>query len=225
MKKLMVLIMSMLVHNAAPSFAGEILPWSKLPKENGQLIYVQTPSSKSIQGKLVYYERKGPNWEAIGKIIPIVVGRNGITMPEIKKEGDGKTPSGLYRIGMAFGYQETAKTNLKYSKVTKDDLWIDDEKSPDYNRMVKAPTLAKSFEFMRRDDDAYKLGAVIEYNTNPIVAGKGSAIFMHLWSGPTKPTAGCVAMSEEDITLLLSWLDKTKSPMIFIETEGNQVPK
>ncbi|MEN9673676.1 MAG: hypothetical protein RL553_1941, partial [Planctomycetota bacterium] len=65
MKKLMVLIMSMLVHNAAPMFAGEILPWGKLPKENGQLIHVQTPSSKSTQGKLVYYERKGPNWEAI----------------------------------------------------------------------------------------------------------------------------------------------------------------
>ena len=116
MKKLKVLIMSMFLLNAAPMLAGEILPWGKLPKEAGQLIHVQTPSSKSIQGKLVYYERKGPNWEAIGKIIPIVVGRNGITMPEIKKEGDGKTPSGLYRIGMAFGYQETAKTNLKYFK-------------------------------------------------------------------------------------------------------------
>ena len=73
MKKLIVLIMSMLVNNAAPSFAGEILPWGKLPKESGQLIHVQTSFSKSIQGKLVYYERKGPNWEAIGKIIPIVV--------------------------------------------------------------------------------------------------------------------------------------------------------
>lgn len=225
MKKLIVFIMSMILLNAAPMLAGEILPWGKIPKETEQLIHVQTPSSKSIQGMLVYYARKGPNWEAVGKMIPIVVGRYGIAKPEIKKEGDGKTPSGLYRIGMAFGYKETAKTNLRYSKMTKDDLWIDDEKSPDYNRMVKAPTRAKSFEFMRRDDDAYKLGIVIEYNTNPIIVGKGSAIFMHLWSGPTKPTAGCVAMSEESIALLLGWLDKTKSPMIFIETDGNQIPK
>lgn len=225
MKKLIVLIMGMILLNAAPMLAGEILPWGKIPKEAGQLIHVQTPSSKSIQGKLVYYARKGPNWEAVGEIIPIVVGENGIAKPEIKKEGDGKTPSGLYRIGMAFGYHETAKTNLKYYKVSREDLWIDDVAFPDYNRMVKAPTRAKSFEIMRRDDDAYKLGMVIEYNTNPIVAGKGSAIFMHLWSGPTKPTAGCVAMSEENITLLLGWLDKNKKPSILIETDGNQIPK
>lgn len=78
---------------------------------------------------------------------------------------------------------------------------------------------------MRRDDNAYKLGAVIEYNTNPIIAGKGSAIFMHLWSGPTKPTAGCIAMSEENMTFLFRWLDKNKGPMILIETGAGQFPK
>ncbi|NBR05501.1 MAG: hypothetical protein EBT92_07005 [Planctomycetes bacterium] len=225
MKKLGIVIMTMIVLNEVPLIAGEVLPWGKIPKETGQLIHVQTPSSKSTQGKLAYYGRNGPNWEVVGKEIPIVVGMNGITKPEIKKEGDGKTPAGLYRIGLGFGYGEKAETNLAYKQMTKDDLWIDDDASPDYNRMVKAPTLAKSFEFMRRDDNAYKLGAVIEYNTNPIIAGKGSAIFMHLWSGPTKPTAGCIAMSEENMTFLFRWLDKNKGPMILIETGAGQFPK
>lgn len=207
------------------SAIGEVIEWEKIPIETKQLIHIQTKSSNDIQGKMVCYERKEASWLPEGDLTAVVVGKNGITTPETKKEGDGRTPAGLYRIGMAFGYAENAETKLEYKKVTKEDLWVDDEKSPDYNRLVKAPTLAKSFEVMRRKDDAYKLGTVIEYNTDPIVPGKGSAIFMHLWSGPKKPTAGCVAMSEESIVRLFRWLDKDKRPMILIATGGEHTPK
>jgi L,D-peptidoglycan transpeptidase YkuD (ErfK/YbiS/YcfS/YnhG family) len=207
------------------SATSEVIEWEKIPVETKQLVHVKTESSNDIQGKMICYERKESSWIAEGDLTAVVVGKNGITKPETKKEGDGRTPAGLYRIGMAFGYAENAETKLEYKKVTKEDLWVDDEKSPDYNRLVKAPTRAKSFEVMRRKDDAYKLGSVIEYNTDPIVPGKGSAIFMHLWSGPKKPTAGCVAMSEESMTSLLRWLDKDKKPMIFITTGGSHTPK
>ena len=207
------------------SATSEVIEWGKIPVETKQLVHVKTESSNDIQGNMVCYERKESSWIAEGDLTAVVVGKNGITKPETKKEGDGRTPAGLYRIGMAFGYAENAETKLEYKKVTKEDLWVDDEKSPDYNRLVKAPTRAKSFEVMRRKDSAYKLGSVIEYNTDPIVPGKGSAIFMHLWSGPKKPTAGCVAMSEESIVRLFRWLDKDKRPMIFIATGGGHTPK
>ena len=85
----------------------------------------------------------------------------------------------------------------------------------DYNRWVKkAETLAASYEFMKRDDNLYKYGVVIEYNTDPVIKGNGSAIFLHIWKGEGIPTAGCVAVSEEDIIKILGWLDPAASPLM-----------
>ncbi len=199
--------------------AEEPFHWKRIPKETTQVLHAKTAASKNIQGELKCFQRNGEQWDLVGTVIPIVVERNGITSPAIKKEGDGKTPSGLYRIGLAFGYKDQADTHLKYQKMTKEDIWIDDEKSPDYNRLVKTPTKAKSFELMRRGDDAYKLGAVIEYNTMPVIAGKGSAIFLHIWSGKGKPTDGCIAASEGNMGIVFRWLDQKANPLILIETE------
>lgn len=188
-----------------------------LPAGCKQLLVMQASSAKDMQGKLSRFEKADGKWRKIGDTWPAVVGRHGIAHPSIKKEGDGKTPSGTYPIGLAFGYAQSIDTGLKYRQATDQDLWVDDDQSADYNRWVKAPTRAKSFEFMKRKDDLYKFGAVIEYNTNPVVAGKGSAIFLHVWPGRDKPTAGCVALSEENIRVLLAWLDSTKGPHISIQ--------
>jgi L,D-peptidoglycan transpeptidase YkuD (ErfK/YbiS/YcfS/YnhG family) len=71
---------------------------------------------------------------------------------------------------------------------------------------------------MRRDDNLYKYGIVIEYNTDPIIKGNGSAIFLHIWKGEGLPTVGCVAVSEEDIIKIMGWLDPAASPLIIIGT-------
>ncbi|MFN5291654.1 MAG: L,D-transpeptidase [Planctomycetia bacterium] len=207
-----------LLADSSPDFPKDI----PIPSECKQLLFMKTPKAKSIQGEVSRFVRDTESWRKVGNSWPAVVGRNGIVDPAIKKEGDGNTPSGLYPIGLAFGYAKTLDTKLKYRQVQEDDLWIDDPNSPDYNRWVKAPTRAKSFEFMKRKDILYKLGAVIEYNTNPVKAGKGSAIFLHIWPASDKPTAGCVALAEKNLAELLAWMDEAQQPHILIQTVGQR---
>ena len=73
---------------------------------------------------------------------------------------------------------------------------------------------------MRRNDDLYKLGIVVEYNTENTIKGHGSAIFVHIHRGPGKPTAGCVAMSEDKLEEIVRWLDPALKPMIIMGTES-----
>jgi L,D-peptidoglycan transpeptidase YkuD (ErfK/YbiS/YcfS/YnhG family) len=148
--------------------------------------------------------------------MPVALGRNGIAAKDAKKEGDGYTPSGIYLITTAFGYTDQINTKLNYRKVTDNDFWVDDINSPQYNQWVSGRPQAQSFEEMRRKDNLYAQGAIIEYNTNPIVPGKGSAIFLHIWRNYYKPTAGCVATSQRNIRRLLQWLDKDKGAMIVL---------
>ncbi|MBL8012591.1 MAG: L,D-transpeptidase family protein, partial [Candidatus Omnitrophica bacterium] len=167
------------------------------------------------------WEKRDGFWEQVFDPMPAVVGRKGMAPLGKKREGDGRTPSGIFDLKTAFGYAPELDTKLNYRQATSADLWIDDPKSPEYNQWVKAPTPAASYELMKRADDLYKMGAVIEYNTNPVVSGYGSAIFLHVWKGPDHPTAGCVALDEDDVSDLLKWLDVQKSPVIVIETRWN----
>ena len=72
------------------------------------------------------------------------------------------------------------------------------------------------FEAMRRDDGQYELGAVLGWNTDPVVPGRGSAIFLHVWKGPDEPTSGCVALSREHVATLLAWLDAAAVPCVVV---------
>ena len=183
--------------------------------ESCQQLLVVKGSETDILATLEGWEIIGGKWTK-RITVPATVGKSGLATPEVKKEGDGKTPAGLYRLERAFGYAETIKTGLTYRQATATDLWVDDAAHADYNKWVTAPTKAKSFEDMKRKDDLYEIGAVIEYNTDPVVPGKGSAIFLHVWGGPDKPTAGCVAIEKSKLSDLLEALDRKKSPMIAI---------
>lgn len=170
--------------------------------------------------KVYTLERQDGIWRQVFDPMKAVIGRNGFAPPGEKREGDGRTPSGQYRLGTAFGYAREISTKMPYRQALSDDLWVDDPKAPDYNRWVKqTETQAASYEKMKRDDDQYKYGLVIEYNSNPVIPGYGSAIFLHIWKSPGSPTAGCVAVSEEDILKILGWLDPAAHPVIIINPE------
>ena len=147
------------------------------------------------------------------------LGKKGFALPGEKREGDRKTPSGVYSIGTAFGYERDVETNLPYRQSTDRDIWIDDVNSEDYNKWITGKTKADSFEKMKRKDHLYKYGFVVEYNTNPIVKGMGSAIFFHVWRAPGKPTFGCVAVAEHNILKLISWLDTSQKPRVIMGTQ------
>ena len=61
-----------------------------------------------------------------------------------------------------------------------------------------------STERLWRDDDLYDLVVVLGFNDDPVLPGRGSAIFLHVARDGYAPTEGCVALSRSDLEQLLS---------------------
>ena len=114
------------------------------------------------------------------------------------KEGDGITPKGVFKITKIYYRADKIKiikTNIKKIKIAKNMGWCDDPVSRFYNQQIKLPSKF-SHEKLYRNDDLYDLIAVINYNTNPIIRNKGSAIFMHVSENSYKKTQGCIALKK-----------------------------
>jgi L,D-peptidoglycan transpeptidase YkuD (ErfK/YbiS/YcfS/YnhG family) len=210
----------------SPPVRGSSLPdfADKEFGDSSQVLVVRNTApdlSGSASVQIFALEKRNGRWEDIFAPMDGVIGRNGFAPPGEKREGDGRTPSGIFPLGTVFGYKPSFPTKMSYRQAGKDDLWVDDVNADDYNRWVtRETTKASSFEKMRRDDDLYKLGIVVEYNTNPVVKGQGSAIFFHLWSGKGMPTAGCIALSEDDLGRLVQWLDPMAKPLVVMGTDA-----
>lgn len=127
-----------------------------------------------------------------GRLYPCSVGRGGIRGD--KREGDGATPKGCHAItGILYRPDRIARPHPMARPIRPGDLWSDDPGQPDYNLMVPAPC-AHSHERLRRADRLYDLVLLTDWNTAPVVPGRGSAIFLHRWRKPGHPTEGCVAL-------------------------------
>jgi L,D-peptidoglycan transpeptidase YkuD (ErfK/YbiS/YcfS/YnhG family) len=177
-----------------------------------QIIIVK--SLGGIKANMTLCQRQGVTWKSMfTPAFSAVVGKNGIAAIGKKKEGDLKTPAGLHSIGEAFGTQPLA-LKMDYKYITADDKFIDDINNKLYNTWVSGSTDAKSYESMLIEP--YTYGAVINYNMNPTIAGKGSAIFIHLWRSPNSPTAGCIALEKKHLLMMLHWLDKAQHPYILV---------
>jgi L,D-peptidoglycan transpeptidase YkuD (ErfK/YbiS/YcfS/YnhG family) len=186
--------------------------------ESEQLIFATNRDSSSVLVAIHAVERNDGVWHLVFPTFTGSIGEMGFAKIDNKSEGDGRSPSGIFPLGIAFGYDPSIVTKMPYRQATDDDFWVDDVDSEDYNKWVKGEPNAASWEKMKRDDDQYKYGVVIEYNMHPIMKGKGSAIFLHVWK-PGEATLGCVSMSEEMILEILGWLDPAKKPLIIMGTE------
>lgn len=146
--------------------------------------------------------------EFSGKTYPCAIGRAGLVAAEQKREGDGKTPMGNFRLRGCYYRPDRItppRTLLPLIALSPDDGWCDDPAHAAYNRPVKLP-FAACHERLWRDDHAYDLILPLGYNDDPVVAGRGSAIFLHAMHDDGRPTAGCIAMRREDLlTLLPEW--------------------
>lgn len=123
-------------------------------------------------------------------------------------EGDGITPRGSWPVREIFYRADRMakpRTALPLRAIQRDDGWCDAPDDPNYNRLVKLPYPA-STETMWRDDHLYDLVAVLGYNDDPVVAGRGSAIFLHLARGDYSPTHGCVALAHKDVLAAIEQL-------------------
>ncbi|NGZ10881.1 MAG: hypothetical protein CV088_16090 [Nitrospira sp. LK70] len=212
----------------------EALQLLTLPSETRQVVLVQGPSWSSQHGTLQMFSRSQEKWLAVGPEIEVNLGRGGLgwgkglheerTEGPQKVEGDGKSPAGIFVLGSAFGYSQAPPGRWKwtYRQITERDYWISDPNSAQYNQLVSLPVdasedphqLWSSYEVMKRNDGLYEIGIVVDHNAAPVEKGKGSAIFFHIWRSPGSPTAGCTAMSKENLVALLQWLDPKKKPLL-----------
>ncbi len=182
-----------------------------------QLIVVQ---SSGTQCTLYFFEKGKDGWapaEAIPSA-PGVLGRNGVSTS--KHEGDNCTPAGYYALGPCYGEDSTSPTAMEYHQITEGDYWIDDVNSKYYNTMVHEESFATRKGWETGEDmyellHYYRYMAVIRYNTDPIVPGAGSAIFLHCQAGDTD-TSGCVSTKEATMFAVLRWLDPDSDPHILI---------
>ncbi|MBS4174230.1 L,D-transpeptidase family protein [Bacillus sp. FJAT-49736] len=177
-----------------------------------------TPSKKvKTTATLTRYEKQKGKWVKVGSSMQAVIGKKGAGKT---KEGDALTPRGTFLLGTSFGWG-TKPSGLKYPfrSVTKNDYWIDDVKSPDYNKWInyKGDPYKRWRSFERLTHPLYKYAVVIRYNDDPIVKGAGSAIFLHIKKSSTRYTLGCIAISEKDLLKVIKWLDTKKKPIITIE--------
>ncbi len=144
-------------------------------------------------------------------MIKCAVGKRGITIK--KKEGDNKTPAGNFKFETIFYRKDRislAKTYLQKIVIKKNMGWCDDSSSKFYNKLIKFPFLYNA-EKLWLTENVYDVVVIINYNINPVVKKKGSAIFLHIAKKNYTPTRGCVAISKKDMKLLVSKINvKTK---------------
>lgn len=147
----------------------------------------------------------------------------------IKKEGDGRSPAGVFAIG---GLWVTHKTPVKhhssipYVKVGPNDLWITNTNDARYyNRHVRLDHPAKTEwelkEQMRQTDYPHSIKMLICHNTperkGGVQVGRGSSIFFHIWRNEGKsPTAGCTSMEEKNLRTIIARLNPQRHPVYIL---------
>jgi len=137
---------------------------------------------------------------------PCGVGRSGIVAADAKREGDGATPAAAMVLREVFYRPDRLTrplTALPCRPLSQDDGWCDDPADPAYNRRVRLPYPGRH-EKLWREDGIYDLIAVLGWNDDPPVAGRGSAIFLHLARKDGAPTEGCLALTRPDLLAFLA---------------------
>jgi L,D-peptidoglycan transpeptidase YkuD (ErfK/YbiS/YcfS/YnhG family) len=203
----------------------EIIQLIKANKEKlnnvEQLVIAINNNDSSNKAIVVALERVNKKWKIKLSPVQASIGRTGFALPGAKIEGDGKSPTGVFAFGQLYTYEASVNTTLPFTQTNADDKWIDDPNHENYNTHIRGNTTAKSFEHLKLSSIDYKYCMVIEYNTQPVVKGKGSAIFFHLADANYSPTAGCVAIQETDMDKILLWLDPNKQKAILMGNKNH----
>jgi L,D-peptidoglycan transpeptidase YkuD (ErfK/YbiS/YcfS/YnhG family) len=204
---------------------------SPVPAESRQMVLSVSAGWDRTRAILQAYERPSREapWAPVGAPIEASLGRTGLAWgrglhppglpgPE-KREGDGKSPAGVFDLRLVTGYAKTAPSGarMRYRQATATLRCVDDARSSRYNQLAdeaRTPRDWASAEDMRRKDDLYRLVVWVGHNDAPVVPGGGSCIFLHLRSGPDATTAGCTAFEPEPMERLLRWLDPASRPVL-----------
>jgi L,D-peptidoglycan transpeptidase YkuD (ErfK/YbiS/YcfS/YnhG family) len=139
-----------------------------------------------------------------GAVIPVALGRGGILAD--KREGDGGTPRGTFRpvrLWWRGDRHARPRTALPVRRIAATDAWSEDPADRRYNQPIRIADGEPGDRLMRQDH-LYDFVIEIDHNTRPRVAGRGSAVFLHLARADFGPTAGCVGMTKRAMLRLLA---------------------
>ncbi len=167
-----------------------------MPSETIATITVRARPSNPARGVLV----------AGGLAIPAALGRSGIRAN--KREGDGATPRGVFRLVRLWYRPDRTpapRTGLPLRRITPDVAWDEDPASRRYNRPFRRAA-GEAGDRLWRDDQLYDLIIELDHNARPRIAGRGSAVFIHIARPGFAPTAGCVALTAPALRRLLGML-------------------
>ena len=162
-------------------------------------------------------EENGADWELVLET-EAIIGKNGLGKT---KEGDGKTPIGVFLFVEAFGILENPGTNMDYTKVDISHYWVDDSGSNYYNKFVSVNEIQPdwaSAEHIVEYGESYRYVLATSYNVERI-PGKGSAVFLHCTSEESEATAGCIAVPEVYMREIMRRIDK--ECVLIIDREEN----
>jgi D-alanyl-D-alanine dipeptidase len=196
-----------------------------------QAIVVTTDGWDVNKGTAQLYGRKRSKdaWNVVGKEFPVVIGRSGLGIDGTgdwseefahvtKQEGDGRSPAGLFPLTYAFGRVDIENSKIKFVHLVEHTECVDDVNSNHYNKIVNRMQVGafdwKSSEKMAEITPEYDLGLFVAYNSYPVIKGRGSCIFLHLWKDANTPTSGCTAMAPRDLDTVVNWLDPKKTPYL-----------
>ena len=175
-------------------------------KSNISITYQTSPRDRPLSAIRIRAAASDPRrgWlTAGGQTIAVALGRGGILAN--KREGDGGTPRGTFRPRQVWWRADRhvrPRTHLPVRAIRPEDAWCEDPGDRHYNQPVRLDA-GQGGDRLRRDDHLYDFIVEIDHNTEPRVAGRGSAVFLHLARENFGPTAGCVSMTKSAMLRLL----------------------
>lgn len=183
-------------------------PWfaAQVPAIATQVVAVE--STGGTTASLQRYERSGLGWTPVGEPVAATVGKNGLG--GVAKEGDARTPAGVYTLNTAFGRAKDPGARVPYFQADNDDWWVGDSKSPMYNTHQECAPGTCPFDESSSEHlasyDVYDYALVMGVNPERRPYG-GSAFFLHESNG--SPTLGCVGVPTDVVRDLVTWADAT----------------
>jgi L,D-peptidoglycan transpeptidase YkuD (ErfK/YbiS/YcfS/YnhG family) len=161
--------------------------------------------------------RRSQGWLRAGSfIVPVSLGLGGIRAD--KREGDGATPRGRFRplrLWWRADRLPRPASLLPARRIGPHDAWCEDPNDRRYNRHFRR-SATEPGDRLQRSDHLYDMLVEIDHNTRPRVAGRGSAVFIHVAREAFAPTAGCIGLRPRDLRVLLTKLSRRTRILIHL---------
>lgn len=210
--------MTLAVHVVAAALAASCPSYPSVPPATKQLITVSAPRPRTTSATLRVWRRTDDCWQQVFGPYTARLGWNGLRIN--RREGDGTTPIGTFPIlPRMYGNAANPGVRFRYTLLRCGDWWVEDPASPAYNTFQRVgcgvkPPFKVTTPDMSKSPKAYASLAVIGFNMNPVVPGRGSGIFLHVQVRSS--TNGCVSIPRAQLLRTLRWLRPSARPRIVI---------